>query len=179
VDNDADQMSNHTKVIIITGTMGAGKTTLMAEASDLLTAQGIMHAAIDLDALALACLPQKWMADIAYRNLAAVWSNYRAAGAKHLLLANAVESQAVLNRIREAVQDAEFVICRLKVNLPTAQARVRSREPGMFQDKFVAWAGELDKILDEARLEDFFIQNDDGCVTELAQEMLKRAGWMK
>jgi adenylylsulfate kinase len=172
-------MSNPVNVIIVTGTMGAGKTTVMAEASDLLTAADIMHAAIDLDGLGLACLPEELMANIAYRNLASVWSNYRATGVEHLVLANAVESQAVLNRIRGAVPEAKVVISRLRVSLPTAQARVRNREPGMFQDKFVARAVELEKILDKAKLEDFSIQNDGGSITDLAREMLTRAGWMK
>jgi len=44
-------------LLIITGTMGAGKTAVMAEASDILTRRQIVHAAIDLDALGLAHLP--------------------------------------------------------------------------------------------------------------------------
>jgi predicted ATP-binding protein involved in virulence len=38
-------------LLIITGTMGAGKTTVLGEASDILALRGIVHAAIDLDAL--------------------------------------------------------------------------------------------------------------------------------
>ena len=44
-------VAEHVPVIVITGNMGAGKTTILAEASDLLTAGGIVHAAIDLDTL--------------------------------------------------------------------------------------------------------------------------------
>ncbi len=44
-------------MLIITGTMGAGKTTVLAEASDILALLHITHAAIDLDALGLAHLP--------------------------------------------------------------------------------------------------------------------------
>ena len=36
-------------LLIITGTMGAGKTTVLAEASDILTLRHVVHAAIDLD----------------------------------------------------------------------------------------------------------------------------------
>ncbi len=45
------------EVLVITGSMGAGKTTVMAEASDLLSAAGVSHAAIDLDALAIIRTP--------------------------------------------------------------------------------------------------------------------------
>ncbi len=172
-------MSNGVKVIIITGTMGAGKSTVMAEASDILTAADVTHAAIDFDALGVACLPLDAMANIAFRNLASVWSNYRDAGVTRLLLAEAVESKRVLQRIREAVPAEEVVVCRLKLSLATAQARVRDRDPGMFQDKFVAWAADLDKILDKANLEDYSITNEGVSVTEVATEMLRKAKWIK
>src|SRR5262249_32085062 len=42
------------RLLVITGSMGAGKTTVMAEAGDLLSARGVVHAAIDLDGLAIA-----------------------------------------------------------------------------------------------------------------------------
>ena len=45
------------RVIVITGSMGSGKTTVLGEASDLLTARGVVHAAIDGDALANGHLP--------------------------------------------------------------------------------------------------------------------------
>ena len=44
-------------LLIITGTMGAGKTAVLGEASDILAQRQIVHAAIDLDALGLAYLP--------------------------------------------------------------------------------------------------------------------------
>ena len=50
-------MGHEIKVLVISGSMGSGKTTVLAEASDLLAAADIPHAAIDLDALALAHLP--------------------------------------------------------------------------------------------------------------------------
>jgi adenylylsulfate kinase len=133
-------MSDRIKVIIVTGTMGSGKTTVVAEASDLLAQADVFHAAIDMDALGTGFLEQGLMLDLPFRNLTSLWWNYRAAGARHLLLADAMESQAVFNRIREAILDAEFVVCRLRVDVATAQARLRSREPGMFQERFVAWA---------------------------------------
>ncbi len=50
-------MSRQVRVIIITGTMGAGKTTILSEASDILSSAGVVHAVIDLDTLGIAHLP--------------------------------------------------------------------------------------------------------------------------
>lgn len=47
------------QILIITGSMGAGKTTLMAEASDVLIERDIVHAAIDLDALGIGYISQE------------------------------------------------------------------------------------------------------------------------
>src|SRR5438067_2069116 len=115
--------------------MGAGKTTIMAEASDLLTLQAVVHAAIDLDGLGLAHLPSdRASSDVMYANLRSVWANYAAAGVKHLLIAAAVESRAELDRIVECVPEAAVIVCRVRAPIATMEARVRQREPGMWQE---------------------------------------------
>lgn len=164
-------------MLVISGSMGSGKTTVLAEASDILTAR-VVHAAIDLDALGIARLPDRAPADLSYRNLASVWGNYAAAGVNRLLIALAVEDRAVLDRVSEAVPGAEVVVCRLKAPLKTMQQRVREREPGMLQQKLVARAAELEAVLDRTRIEDFAIDNEDGSVPKLANEMLVRARWL-
>ena len=56
--------------------MGAGKTSTLYEASDLLIERGIHHAAIDLDSLGVGHLDGAQLQDVALRNLAAVCANY-------------------------------------------------------------------------------------------------------
>ena len=166
------------RVIVISGSMGAGKTTVMAEASDLLAAAGIVHAAIDLDGLGIGHVPEGAWPDLAYANLASVWQNFARAGATRLLLAEAVERADELERIRNAVPDSDVVVCRLRAGLTTMQRRVLAREPGMLQDTFVARVAELDALLDAAELEDFSLDNDEAAVTDVARELLVRAGWL-
>jgi len=60
-------VTNDVPVIVITGNMGAGKTTILAEASDLLTGAGIVHAAIDLDTLGMGHVPEEGWSDLPYR----------------------------------------------------------------------------------------------------------------
>jgi hypothetical protein len=166
------------KVIVITGSMGAGKTTVMAEASDLLAAAGVIHAAIDLDGLGIGHVPEGAWPDLAYGNLASVWQNYARAGATRLLLAEAVESDEELDRIRSAIPNSEIVVCRLRARLETMQQRVLAREPGMLQSTFVARVAALDALLEAAQLEDFSLSNDEGSITDVARELLVRAGWL-
>jgi adenylylsulfate kinase len=166
------------QVIVITGTMGSGKTTVLAEASDLLKARGVTHAAIDLDALAIAYLPDDPLIEMAYRNLASIWANYAALGITRLLLAGAIENIDELKRIRAVMPASRIVICRLTATLETMRRRVSLREPGMLHDTLVARVLELDTILDRAGLEDFSLTNEGHSVTDVATELLTRAGWI-
>ena len=59
----------------------------------------------------------------------------------------------------------------------TMQRRLRTREPGMLQQTFLARARELDDILARAHLEDFCVANDNRSVTDVAAEVLKLADW--
>lgn len=165
-------------VIIITGSMGCGKTTVLGEASDILSACGVVHAAIDLDGIASALLPDETSTDLVYRNLASVWTNYAEAGVTRLLLAEAVENRGELERIRRAISGADIIVCRLTAALETMHERLRAREPGMLQRQFLDRARELEVVLKDAHLEDFTIVNEGRSVTEVARELLRRACWI-
>jgi hypothetical protein len=58
------------------------------------------------------------------------------------------------------------------------QERVKIRESGVSQRKYVARAAKLNVILDRARLEDFTITNENRSLTEVAHEMLVKALWI-
>lgn len=167
------------RLLIITGSMGSGKTTVLGEASDILALRGIPHAAIDLDALGIAHLrPDTDDHGLMFRNLRSVWENCVAYGLTLLLLARAMEDRAELERCRGAVSAEETVICRLTASIETMQQRVRGREPGTLQQKYVARVAELEVVLDRSRLETFSIVNENRSVIDVAQEMLTRAGWL-
>jgi hypothetical protein len=97
-------------LLIITGSMGSGKTSVLAEASDILALRHIVHAAIDLDALGLAHLPSAAGNDgVMYRNLESVCKNYAALGVTRLLLARAMESREELELCKGIVSAREYV----------------------------------------------------------------------
>ncbi|HEY2168986.1 MAG TPA: hypothetical protein VGJ30_05130 [Candidatus Angelobacter sp.] len=166
-------------LLIITGSMGAGKTAVLAEASDILAMRHIVHAAIDLDALGLAHLPSAASNDeVMYRNLKSVCENYASLGVTRLLLARAMEDRAEFELCRTVVSAANIAVCRLTASLGEMQQRVGTRESGVLQAQYVDRVTTLDAILDRARLEDFVVINDGRPVTDVAQEMLMKAGWI-
>jgi hypothetical protein len=166
-------------LLIITGTMGAGKTAVMAEASDILTQRQIVHAAIDLDALGLAHLPSAARSDaVMYDNLRSISRNYVALGVRRFLVARAIEDDARLKLCREIIPAANTVVCRLTASAETAKRRVEMRELGISRREYVARAAKLNVILDRAQLENFAVTNENRPLTDVALEMLVKAGWI-
>ena|SRR5438552_2290293 len=159
--------------------MGAGKTSVLGEASDLLALRHITHVAIDLDTFGLAYLPPVGDKNgLMYRNLQSVCKNYASLDVKRLLLARAIEDRAELELCTGIVSARNTVVCRLAASIETMEQRVRMRESGVAQRNYVARVAELNAILDCAQLEDFTINSGNRSVTEVAEEMLIAAGWI-
>jgi adenylylsulfate kinase-like enzyme len=166
------------KLLILSGSMGAGKSTILGEAVDLLTEAGVVHAAIEMDGIANHVLPPGVSGrSVALQNLSAVSRNYAEAGVDRLLVANPIEDRQELQQFREATAATEVIVARLRAPLATMQDRVRRREPGMWQQKYVARVQVLEELLDAAAVEDFVVVND-GAVTVAAREVLRRAHWL-
>jgi len=152
---------------------------VLGEASDILALRHIAHAAIDLDALGLAHLPSAASNDgVMYRNLQSVCENYSSLGVRRLLLARALEDRAELELCRGIISATNTVVCRLTASIEAMQQRVKMRESGVSQGEYVARVAKLNAILDRARLEDFTVSSESRSLTEVAHEMLVKAGWI-
>lgn len=167
--------------IIVTGPVGVGKTTVAEEMGYALGGAGVPHATIDFDRLT-ACYPRpadddRWGTKLGLRNLAALWSNYQASGARRLLIARVIEARSELDGFREAVPGADILVVRLRATPETLQARVRQRRQGSME-----WhlnrAVELASLMDARPVEDVLIETDDRDPRNLAREILQRAGWL-
>ncbi len=166
------------RVLVISGSMGAGKTTVMGEASDILSARGVAHAAFDLDALGIVLLPDPLSRELHSRNLAAIYNNCVEAGVESFLIAAAIESREALNDLTRAMGNAKATVCRLIAPLDTMMARLQTREVGIRRQEYLDRSRVLDAILDAAGVEDFRIANHGQSVTAVAQEVLVRSQWI-
>jgi hypothetical protein len=166
-------------LLIITGTMGAGKTAVLGEASDILAQRQIVHAAIDLDAFGLAHLPSGARSDgVMYDNLRSICGNYAAFGVQRFLVARAIEDSAQLKLCRDIIPAVNTVVCRLTASIEAMKRRVQTRDSGISQREYVARVAKLNVILDRARLEDFAVSNENRPLTDVALEMLVKARWI-
>jgi adenylylsulfate kinase len=174
-------MPNDSEVplLIVSGTVGVGKSTVLDAMHDTLCAADLPHACIDLDALGLSWpIRGVFNQTSIVENLGSLWANFRAAGARRLAVAGVVEQPEDLAALQGAVPGARATLCQLLASEPTRLARLRQREIGAGLDWHVRRTTELQTILDSIALHDFTVLNEERTVRDVAREVLVRAGWL-
>jgi hypothetical protein len=166
--------------ILLTGTLGSGKTAVGIQLGTLLTEQGIPHAVIDLDWLCWANVPSHPLDhdDLIARNLAAIWPNLRAAGVTHLVLARALIGTSLPEALQRHFPRCRLTIVKLEANRELLEARLRARDRG---DELAEHLAELDGMtaaVDAATLEAAAVRNDGASLREVAEQVLTAAGWI-
>jgi adenylylsulfate kinase len=167
--------------LLISGTVGAGKTSVAEMVGDLLTEAGVPNAVIDLDWLRRSWpspAGDRFNVAMALRNLRSVAGNYRDAGAVRIVLAGVIETKVGRDRHEDAL-GVPLSVCRLRVDLPLVRARLAQRHEG--EGAVLQWhlarSGELDAILESAAIEDFTVRATDLSISSTAKTVLSTVGW--
>lgn len=166
--------------LFVNGTVGSGKTTTASEIGMLLQDRGTSHAIIDLDWLRNAWpspADDPFHQQLELQNLAVMARNFLRAGAERIVLAGVIESATDRRRYDQAL-GVPLTVGRLVVPLPRLHSRIIARhEAGAERDWHLARAGELDAILDAARVDDVTVDVDDHPPRAVAAEVLRAVGW--
>jgi energy-coupling factor transporter ATP-binding protein EcfA2 len=168
--------SDDVTLVVVSGPVGVGKTTVSEELSGLLEADKISHTFVDLDGLAKTYPRQpndKFGERIALRNLGDVWKNARKLGVKNLIVARVVESAEGAERIERAVGAVASCIFQLNASDSSLLARVRHREIGAARAWHEKRALELGAKLRSSNVADVQIETDDKTAPQIAQEILQ------
>lgn len=173
-------MADQIPVLIITGPVGVGKTSSAIAASSILDQTGVAHAMVDVDHLRW-CHPSPaddpFHIRLGMHNLALVCANYRAAGAKYLILVDVVEEREQLADYAAAIPGAAIQIVRLHAPVAQIWRRLEGRETGSDLDWHQQRAVVLAEQMERDAVEDILIDTTDKTPAEVAQEILNRAGW--
>jgi hypothetical protein len=166
--------------LVLTGTVGSGKTVVAIEIGHILEQQGKPTAVVDLDWLGWMHLRSSAITadQLIARNLAAIWPNLREAGMRYAVLARAIVGRDGLDALRVAVPDADLTVVRLTASPPTIELRLRRRDSGRELEEHLREGEAMSRAMDRTGLEDASVATDDRTPTEVAQEVLERVGWM-
>ncbi|MDQ6773077.1 MAG: hypothetical protein M3024_08825 [Candidatus Dormibacteraeota bacterium] len=166
--------------LLLTGTVGAGKTSAAIAAGELLEQAGIAAVVLDLDWLGWSHLgpeaptPHQLIA----QNLAAIWPNLLQAGMRRAVLTRAVRAATEVQGLRSAVGGTPLTVIRLTATPSTLAARLRVRDRGAeLRDHLTqaaAFAAAMDRDLREVP-----VVATDGLTPEsVAAAVLTLSGWM-
>lgn len=162
-------------VVVITGPVGAGKSTTMEALATHLDRDHERVAMIDLDSLR-ALHPDDpddlFHMELGYANLAAIWPQFAARGARWLLLTDAVERPEQRARYETAVPGARVVVVRLQVPLERIHAQLRRRETGGSLDWHLKRSVVLQSLMVERGVGDVVVPVDGESPAEVAALVL-------
>lgn len=170
-----------TQVLVINGTVGAGKTTVAEVVADLLREWGVPYAWIDVDALrrAYPTAPNDPFGQaVALDHLEAMAGVLRRRGYRHVVLADVIERAADRELYELAFDGAELAVVRLEASEATRLARLAAREPDPWREWHVLRTVELAAILETADVDDAVVANEgDRSLRAVAADVLTAAGW--
>ena len=169
-------------VLVITGTVGSGKSTVARAASLLLAEAGVGHALADLDDLGKAWPrppEDRFNETLSYQNLACICANFLAAGADRLLIAAVFERRDDVQKVRTAVPAASPVVVRLVSPPGLVAGRLRLRHADRDDLQWhLSRSPELAAVQEQAAVGDRLVSNDGRSPREVAAEVLRAAGWL-
>ena len=174
-----------TRVLVVSGSMGAGKTAVASAVGDLLGARGARYGWIDADALCQSGPAEPgdpYNQGLLFGALAGVAPAYRKRGLGIIIVARVVEDPDDRTRYAHAFRSdggsADVTIARVTAPEDVRIARVEAREPeGPWREFGRARTVELEASLGALALEDFTVENAGRRAAEAAAELLDVIGW--
>jgi adenylylsulfate kinase len=168
------------RVLLITGTVGVGKTSVLLEVGEQLAGGRAPHAIVDLDWLAWlrpAAASGMSVSDVLEQNLTHVASTFRRAGVERLVLARALRSAAEVESLRAALGPCELAVARLVARPAVIAHRLGQRDSGAALEEHLAEAEAFAAEAEAAGIGDAVISTDDRSVASVARNVLLSVGW--
>lgn len=174
-------MGSGVSVLLIGGRSGVGKTSVAAEASQLLQDAGVAHCLVDgdnLDAAYPKAPEDPRGTALTERNLGALWAGYAAIGHTRAIYVNTV-SVLEAPMVLRAVGGGRASAVLLTADDATAKVRLGRREIGSALEEHVrrsaAMAGRLQA---QAGAQVVRVATDGRSVDDVARQVLCTCGWL-
>ena len=162
-------------ILIITGPVGAGKTSVAEGVYDLLSADNTPCAVIDFDRLTAAYPPppdDRFNFRLGIKNMMSIIPNYLSNGIKLFIIPAVIESTGEIEIFKELIPGTDIFVIRLTAQLATLHRRLDKRESGRLLDWHKIRAKELIDIFESKRLENIIIDTENKSIDLAAKEVL-------
>lgn len=174
-----------TRVLVVNGTMGAGKTAVASAIGDILGERGARFGWIDGDALCQAgpiAPGDPYNQGLLFDALAGAAPAYRSRGLGIVVVARVVEDPDDRSRYARAFHSdggaADVTIVRLTAPEEDRLARIDAREPeGFWRDFGHRRTVELEAALEALDLDDLVVDNAGRTAAATAAVVLDSIGW--
>jgi hypothetical protein len=162
--------------VLLTGTVGTGKTSVAVEIGERLEAAGLPYSVIDLDWLCwISPAPAggRSVHDVLIETLAAVWPVHRSAGVQRLILARGMRDAAEIDSVRAVVPDVDLQVVQLVVDHDLVRRRLFERDTGAQLAQHL----QLLEQLDPGALPGAHQVANAGDLSSCVDEVLRSLGW--
>ena len=167
------------QVVVLSGTVGAGKSTVAVALRDALLARGLAAGELDVDAIATETPSppdDPFNERVVVAHLRAMRAHWDDAGLEVLILPRVVETAAQRDAYADALGEPVRVV-RLDAPADARHARLLARHaPGPERDWHLARTDVLAVLLATAGLEDLAVENHDRSPSAVALEIADRLG---
>jgi adenylylsulfate kinase-like enzyme len=167
--------SKNVSVLIVTGPTGVGKSVVADEVFEILRGQNVAITLINLDELGYSHPAPKndpYHKSLRMKNLAAVWKNYREAGAQRVVIPWVVVRQEEVEQFRQAIPGADIYIVRLSAPLETIKERIYNRPMGGDAAWHTRRAAELIEVFATHSIGGAVIDTENKTIAAVAEEVV-------
>jgi adenylylsulfate kinase-like enzyme len=168
-------------VLLLTGAVGVGKTTVSYEVRLRLAQADVRHVLID-DEFALVHphpIDDLLGERVRARALRALWAIYEDAGIDRLVLSRVIESDGDLEQIRSAIPDADVQVYWLVAPFEVLAERIRSKGVPTAEEGCLNRAADLLQIWDSNPIRAQVVDTVGRSVPDIADEVVTKSGWLR
>lgn len=173
--------ANPRGILLLTGTVGSGKTTVAAAIGEQLADILLSNAVIDLDWLGWVNAGDDFhdYDQLIMQNMISIWPNYRAIGVQYLILARALLHREPLDILANAFPNTSITVFRLIASKDTIEKRLSQRDAGRTLREHLEEMDKMNQLMDKLSLEHATVNNDGLSAEETARRIINITGWKR